>query len=162
MARMQTRAWLAALALAVMLSSAGTCLLIERQGDRAAPASSTAMEAERTDPVAAFRTQREELRARQRAQLNDIIYNPDTDAATVAQAQSRLMAMLDEESSEETLEGLLAARGYEGALVTVSTGAVNVLVRASSLDRAQTASILQLVTRQTGVGGGNVRILPIE
>ena len=162
MPRTTTRAWLAALVLAVMLSSAGTCLLMEKQGDRAAPASSTAVEKAQADPITAFRTQRQELRARQRAQLNDIIYNPDSDPATVAQAQSRLMDMLDQESDEQTLEGLLAARGYEDALVTVSTGAVNVVVRAASLDRSQTAAILQLVTRQTGVGGGNVRIMPIE
>ena len=57
---------------------------------------------------------------------------------------------------------MLSARGYETPVVTVHSDSVNVIVRASELTRQQAGVILELVTRETGVTGGNVKIIPIN
>ncbi len=114
------------------------------------------------DPLYAFRLEREQLRAREEAQLNQIIYaaGAEEDAAL---ARRRLMDMLARAEAETTLEGVLAARGFDGAVVTVSDSAANVLVRREQpLTQRESAVILELVTRETGLGGGNVKIIPVK
>ena len=114
------------------------------------------------DPLLQFRTEREQLRARQAAQLNEIIYDEDTDAETLRQAQRRLMDMQAEAASEVTLEGILQARGFDGALVSVGRQSVNVLLRCEAVTQRQASVILDLVLRETGVTGGNVKIIPVN
>ena len=66
------------------------------------------------------------------------------------------------QETEQRLEGILAIRGFDGALVTVSDASVNVILRAEALTRRETAVILDLVLRETGVTAGNVKILTIN
>ena len=62
----------------------------------------------------------------------------------------------------QTLEGVLRARGYEDAVVTVHQDSVNVLVKAVSLSKSDSAVILELVSRETGQTGGNIKIIPLN
>jgi len=115
-----------------------------------------------SDPMAAFRLQREQLRARQEAQLNDIIHSPEAEDGIVADAWRQLLGMLEHARAESAIEGVLQSRGFEDALVSVSDAAANVLIRGESLNRTQSAVILDLVMRETGLTGGNVKIIPVK
>jgi len=115
-----------------------------------------------SDPMAAFRLEREQLRARQEAQLNDIIHDDGADGETRAQARRALMDMLAHARDENAIEGILQSRGFEEALASVSDSAANVLIRGEALTHAQSAVILDLVMRQTGLTGGNVKIIPVK
>ncbi len=126
--------------------------------EQSAPAYSEAI----SDPLSRFRLEREELRARQEAQLNDIIYSDRSDGENVAQAQTQLLEMLSHAQTEHTLEGILQSRGFEEALVSVSNGSANVLVRREALNQRESAVILELVMRETGLTGGNVKIIPVK
>ena len=66
------------------------------------------------------------------------------------------------EGEEATIEAVLNARGYELPVVTVHSDSVNVVVRAGTLERDEAGVILELVMRETGVTGGNVKIIPIN
>ena len=94
---------------------------------QAAPASAEATLPD--DALARFRTEREQLRAREEAQLNDIIHDSNTSEETRSQAQQRLLALLDAASKECVLEGILQSRGFEDALVSVNGSSVNAIVR---------------------------------
>ncbi len=131
------------------------------QSVTAAPLESAEPEAEE-DPLEAFRLEREQLRAMQTAQLNDIIHGEDTDADTRALAQRTLLSLMDWTEQETTIEGVLRARGYADCVVTVHEDTANVLVRAEALTRQESAVILELVLRQTDVQSGNVKIIPIN
>ena len=115
-----------------------------------------------SDPMAAFRLEREQLRARQEAQLNDVIHDADADGETRAQARRALLDMLAHARSENAIEGILQSRGFEDALASVSDSAANVLIRGEGLTHAQSAVILELVMRETGLTGGNVKIIPVK
>ncbi|HIU34798.1 MAG TPA: SpoIIIAH-like family protein [Candidatus Pullichristensenella excrementigallinarum] len=117
---------------------------------------------EEEDPLKQFRLEREQLRAMQLAQLNDIIYGEKTDEETRAMAQRQLLELTDWMEKEVTIEGVLRSRGFEDALATVHTDSVNVLVRCESITQQQTAVILDLVLAETGVSGGNVKLIPIN
>ena len=150
-------------ALAVtMLTVAAACLAIRQARPRALPAHSEQLSAEAANPLNQFRSEREQLRQRQRAELNDMIHDAATDSETRAMAQRQLLRLMEAETAEAQLEGILKARGFEDALVSVDNAAVNVLVRRDSLTQRETAVILDLVLRQTGVTSGNVKIIPIN
>ena len=63
--------------------------------------------------------------------------------------------------TETTVEGVLRMRGFEDAVVTVSANSVNVVVRADALSQAESAAILELVMRETGQSGANVKIMTV-
>lgn len=114
------------------------------------------------DPLEQFRTERQQLRQRQIAQLNELIYDESADAETTSLAKRRLLELMRWSEQETTLEGLLRLREFADVLVTVHTDSVNVMVRADALNRQQSAVILDLVMRETGISGGNVKIIPIN
>ena len=154
-----TRRGIWALLIALMLAgdSYVTWRLATRETAKTVPASAQI----ETDPLSDFRLEREQLRARQTAQLNDIIYS-DTDGDTVARARRQLLDMTARAEAESTIEGILHARGFEDAIVTVSENSANVLVRREALTQRETAVILDLVMRETGLTGGNVKIIPVK
>jgi len=163
MRELHRRAYLSLLALAVLVTAAVTCVALRREPTRALPARSDAIEAAEADPLTRFRTEREQLRQRQRGELNDIAHGVQSDPEAAALAQRRLIELMSTEETELKLEGILCARGFEEVLVSLSAQSANVLVRRdSALTRRETAIILDLVTRETGLTGGNVRIIPIN
>ena len=157
-----TRRALGALALAALLAADAlvTREIVLRRVNRAdfAPACSHVD----TDPMAAFRLQREQLRARQEAQLNDIVHDEGADGEIRDQARRALLDMLANARSENAIEGILQSRGFEDVLASVSVSAANVLIRSEALNHAQSAVILDLVMRQTDLTGGNVKIIPVK
>lgn len=117
---------------------------------------------EGADPIEEFRTTRQQLRAMQKAQLNDVAHDADTDAELAAMAQRQLLLLCEREEQELTLEGILEMRGWEGAVVTVHENSVNVLLSAQTLTQQESSVIMELVCRETGIMSGNVKIIPIN
>ena len=109
-----------------------------------------------------FRTERQQLRSMQKAQLNDIIFGGMTDAETVAAAQAHLLDVLKREEQENTLEGLLDMRGFTDAVVSIHKDSASVLVAKDMVTQQESAVILDLVCRETGFLGGNIKIIPIK
>ena len=154
---------LCGLALVALLSADALVVqhLTARRVNRAQSAAASAP-LEPADPLDAFRLERETLRAREEAQLNDIVYSDKSDAELIARAQARLMDLYARSEQEATLEGILQGRGFEGALVSVGERSANVLLRREAVTQQESAVILELVMRETGLTGGNVKIIPVE
>ena len=121
----------------------------------------TAVPVEGISDAERFRFLREQLRAMEKAQLNDVAHGSDSDPEIAAMAQRQLIELCAREEQELTLEGVLALRGYDDPLVTVHADSVNVLIRAEVVTQQESAAILELVCRETGVQSGNVKIIPI-
>lgn len=136
----------------------GRALVFREPAVQAQAAVSAAPEA---DPIDAFLLERQQLRQMQIAQLNELIASDDTEREIVLRAQRQLLETLSNQEKETTIEGVLRMRGYSGTVATVHEDSVNVLVRAESLSQSETAVILELVLRETGISGGNVKIIPI-
>ena len=147
-------------ALSALALASDSYLSIRLAGRPRAISATVPVEAE--DPLQSFRLEREQLRAREEAQLNQIIYSAGA-GEDAAQARQRLMDMLSRAEEESTLEGILLARGFEDAVVNVSAHSADVLLRRDSpLTQRESAVILELVMRQTGLAGGNVKIVPVK
>lgn len=160
------RKWIALCALAVALLTAAAWYGGRRSREnppvQAETAVSAAVENGQDDPVTRYRTEREQLRARHVAQLNDIIHGGHADDETVLLAQRQLLDLMRHTEQETTLEGILQSRGFRDALVTVSDDSANVLLRTDAVVQSEAAVILELVMRETGLSGGNVKIIPVK
>lgn len=113
------------------------------------------------DQLAAFCEDRQKLRQNQISQMNGIIH-AHTDEQVVSLAQMKLIELMTSEEQEMVLEGMLALRGFSDSVVVVHSGSVNVMVRSETLTAQQAALILEMVTRETGISAGNVKIIPIN
>lgn len=152
---------LGVIALMLMATAGGWCAgrsSVERGVQAVVAEASTGEE----DAIATFRLEREQLRAMQKAQLNEIIHSDASEAEIAALAQRQLMEICSREEHELTLEGLLAIRGFDDPLVTVQSDSVNVLLRTQAVTQQECSIILDLVCRETGVQSGNVKIIPIN
>lgn len=114
------------------------------------------------DPIFEFRKEREQLRMLQKSQLNDIIHDPETDQEIIDLAQRRLLGMMEAEKQETILEGILQMRGFEEAVAIMNGESANILLKKEVLTPQETAVILDLVLRETGIKSGNVKIIPIN
>lgn len=113
-----------------------------------------------TDAIQQFRDERELIREEEVKQIRAVLSGEPADEVKAA-AQQQLLKLMDWMEKESTIEGILKARGNEGALVTVHTDSVNVLIRTQDVSQQDSAVILDLVLRETGVTGGNIKIIPI-
>lgn len=109
-----------------------------------------------------FRTERQQLRAMQKAQLNEIIYSAQGDSEMIARAQRQLLELLEREETENLLEGLLEMRGFHDAVVSVGRDSASVLIQTELLTHQQSSMILDLVCRESGILSGNIKIIPIK
>lgn len=162
MKRLRQRVMLSAAILLALILAAAASSFFRRDAPRAMSAGSASISAADEDPVTRFRTERETLRSRQIGELNDIIHGESTNAETVSLAQRQLMELMQTQQAELKLEGILKLRGFQDALVTVSAASVNVMLRNHPPTRQETAVILDLILRETGVTAGNVKILSIN
>ncbi len=107
-------------------------------------------------PVTAFRREREQVRAREKAELAEWIQSAAS-AEAKALAESALADMLRADEAELALEAALAARGYDNALCVYRQGRLTVLVN-GEIRGADARLILDLAREAAGIGSENVRI----
>ncbi|MDR1620340.1 MAG: SpoIIIAH-like family protein [Clostridiales bacterium] len=105
-----------------------------------------------------FRADRENVRDKELAYLNDIIGHEATDAETLADAQSQKLALVDGMEKEFTIESLLLSKGFQDAAITFHKGSTNVVIHADALSAPQVAQILEIVCRETGEDAKNIKI----
>ena len=112
--------------------------------------------------MTSFLTDRDALRQEEIEQLLALSAAPDTESDIRTAAQRRVIDLRRWMEQEATVEAVLTARGYKPVLVTVHANSVNVLVAADRIEQADAAVMLELVSRETGVLGGNIKIIPIN
>ncbi len=154
-----TRAATAASA-AVLVAGALFCFSVGEK--RVEPrANQTAETTARPDALLAFSEERARVRQMESSVLSTMAADEEADAGMRARARSELLTLTARMETETTVEGVLRMRGFEDAVVTVSASSVNVVVRADALSREESAAILELVLRETGQSGANVKIMTV-
>lgn len=156
-----TRARLCALISAALLAAValtGGLRSAREAGYREEPTPVPAAE----ESVSVFRADRDAIRMNELAALEEIASDASASGEIRTEAHRRRMALMAWMEQEAAIEEVLCARGYDAPVVTVHEDSVNVAVRAEALSRQQAGIILELVTRETGVTGGNVKIIPIN
>ena len=112
--------------------------------------------------VAEARVTREQVRAKNKESLMEIIDNQNLSDAQKQDAVNQLLVMTDLAEKEAAAETLLASKGFAQAVVSLTQDGADIVVSAAELSDANRAQIEDIVTRKTGIAAENIVITPIN
>lgn len=104
------------------------------------------------------RSSRESARAQQFSYLDAIISSGDE--AAVASAKEMKLELCAAIEKEVALESLIKARGFDEAIVTMSTDNINVIVKAGDFTAEHAGKILGVILSETSYTAKEVAIYP--
>ena len=111
--------------------------------------------------VAEAKVTREQVRAKNKESLMEIIDNENLSDEQKQDAVNQMVAMTDIAEKEAAAETLLASKGFSEAVISLTQDAANVVVNAAELSDANRAQIEDIITRKTGVAAQNIVITPV-
>lgn len=109
-----------------------------------------------------YKQDRDASRESQLQLLNEIVnnsYATEAERSTAIQNKAELQKKMEKEL---ILEGLIKAKGFEDAVVTIGSEYYNVIVKGGQLTQDQATQILGVVTTETKTSPSNVKIIPVE
>lgn len=101
---------------------------------------------------------REQIRAKNKESLMDIINNAALTETSKAEAVAKLSQITDNSEKEIAAELLLEAKGFEDVVVSMLDGNVDVVVNKTTLTDYEKAQIEDVVKRKTGVTTDKITI----
>lgn len=110
------------------------------------------------DYISSVQLNREQVRARNKETLMNLINNPNIEEAAKQQAIQQMIDMTAIAEKENAAETLLLAKGFANPVVSISNGKVDVVINAASITDPQRAQIEDIVKRKTEVGAESIVI----
>ena len=112
--------------------------------------------------VAEAKVTREQVRAKNKETLMEIIDNKNLSDDQKQSALNQLTVMTELAEKEAAAETLLASKGFPDTVVSLTQEAADVVVNAAELTDASLAQIEDIVTRKTGIAAENIVITPVN
>lgn len=110
-----------------------------------------------------YKLDRDAARSSQIELLNEIINSAYATQAEKTSATESKQALASKMEQELILEGLIKAKGFSDAVVTIGSSYYNVIVKDNgNLGSNEVAQILSVVQSETGASATNVKIIPVE
>lgn len=110
------------------------------------------------DYFVAFRNERNNIRAQEIEYLRAIISQGTADADTIADANARLMELVNNMEKEFTIENRIKAKGFLDAAVTFQNGTISVIIDGTSLTDEEVARILDIVRSESDLTADKITI----
>lgn len=111
-----------------------------------------------TEYIANVQLNREQIRAKNKETLTEIINNVNVNDAAKEAAVQEMLAMTATSEKENAAETLLMAKGFADPVVSITSGKVDVVINAPSITDPQRAQIEDIVKRKAEVGAENIVI----
>lgn len=108
--------------------------------------------------ISAAKLNREQIRAKNKESLMDIINNSSLTEASKAEAVAKLSAITESSEKEIAAELLLEAKGFNDVVVSLTEGNADVVVNKTQLTDSQRAQIEDIIKRKTGVTADKITI----
>ena len=112
--------------------------------------------------VAEAKVTREQVRAKNKESLLEIIDNDKLSDEQKKDAVNQMVSMTELAEKEAAAETLLSSKGFSEAVVSLTDDSADVVVNAAELSDASRAQIEDIVARKTGVAAQNIVITPIH
>ena len=110
----------------------------------------------------AYRTDRESTRDQEMLYYDAIIGNETSTEEAKKTAESARLSLVAQMEKELVVEGLIKAKGFEDAIVTISDANVNAIVKSRELNSTEVAQIVNIIQTQLGTDIENIKIIPVE
>ena len=122
----------------------------------------TGASASAVDSAAAMKLNREQVRAKNKEALLDIVNNTNIDDAQKKAAVDQMVAMTNVAERESAAEMLLEAKGFTDVVVSITDGSADVVLKMGEATDAKRAQIEDIVKRKTNVSADKIVITPIQ
>ena len=109
-----------------------------------------------------YRTNRENARAEEMSYLDAIISSEDSGDDAKATSEEMKAELLGNIEAELVIENLIKAKGFDDAIVTMSTENINVIVDQAELQAEQVSQILSIILEETDYAATQVVVVPYE
>ena len=133
--------------------------IFQGKEDEARPAAAAA---DTGDALDQFILEHEQLRSMQIASLDEIINSEKSSQELIDSAQKEKIEIVRRMEVEQTVAGILRARGYTDAAVAAGSEYVSVMIRAIQADETDVARIKELVLSQSELEAEDIKIIPIN
>lgn len=94
--------------------------------------------------------------------VEETLKSADITDAEKAEALSQTKALAARIESEDNIETLLKAKGFERAVAVIGDKDINIVVKSEGLTTAQTLQIQDIVTAQTEIPLSNIKIVTVK
>lgn len=111
--------------------------------------------------VAEAKVTREQVRAKNKESLMEIIDSKNLSDEQKQDAVNQMVAMTDLAEKEAAAETMLASKGFSESVVSLTAESADIVVNAAELTDANRAQIEDIVTRKTGIAAQNIVITPV-
>ena len=108
-----------------------------------------------------YKVEREQVRAKNKASYMEIIESEDVSEEVKKEAVNAMIELTAIAEKESAAEMLLEAKGFDGAVVVITDGEVDVVVNAESLSDQQLATIEDVVKKKTDISVEHISITPV-
>ena len=109
-----------------------------------------------------YRADREPARAEEFSYLDAIIASADSSESVKTSAEQKKLELLANIETELVLENLIKAKGFEDAVVTMSTNNVNIIVNKAELTSEEVSQILNIILGETSYTATQTVVVPYQ
>lgn len=114
------------------------------------------------DFAAEMKLTREQVRAKNKETLLDIVNNSTLTDEQKQSAVDQMIALTDIAEREAAAEMLLEAKGFTDVVVSITDDAVDVVLNMGDVTDAKRAQVEDIVKRKTNINAENIIITPID
>ena len=114
------------------------------------------------DFAAEMKLTREQVRAKNKETLLDIVNNTTLTDEQKQSAVDQMIALTDIAEREAAAEMLLEAKGFTDVVVSITDDAVDVVLNMGDVTDAKRAQVEDIVKRKTNISAENIIITPID
>lgn len=112
--------------------------------------------------VSEAKLNREQIRAKNKDLLMEIINNTNISESQKQDAINSLIQITEISEKEAAAEMLLAAKGFDNAVVSITEGKVDAIINMTNITDAQRAQIEDVIKSKTGIAAKDITITPIK
>lgn len=103
------------------------------------------------DAFYSIKLEREQTRAENKEMLTEILNNKNATEDQKNDAINSIMEMADNAEKENAAETLLTAKGFSGAVVSITEDCVDVVINQEKLTDQEVVQVEDIVSRKTGI-----------
>lgn len=117
---------------------------------------------EKSDYFATVKKERESTRKEAQEAIEETLKNNKLTEEDKKSALAKIEEIAGRMESENNIETLLKAKGFDKAVAVISDTGISVVVKSVGLTSAQTLQIQDIVTSETNIQLSNIKIIPVK
>ncbi len=108
----------------------------------------------------AYKTERTSSRQEEFLMLQTILKSENASASAKSEAEKRIFDLTKRIEKEQSLEGLIKAKGFDDVVVSMSDTKLSIIVSKETLTDIENTQICNIAVQETDFNACDIRILP--